>query len=93
MAYSWKAAARQHPAPGHSSLETMTAKDYSKLTPDDWFKLREGPMDKHSAWVQDGVVKIANNDDPHYVEVFKTREEIECFIAYLLLKADEAWPG
>jgi hypothetical protein len=48
-------------------------------------------MDKHSAWVQDGVVKMANNDDPHYVETFKTREEVECFIAYLLLKADEAW--
>jgi hypothetical protein len=27
------------------------------------------------------------------VEVFKTREEIERFIAYLLLKADEAWPN
>ncbi len=81
------------PCPAHSSLETMIAKDYSKFTPDDWFELREGPMDKHSAWVQDGAVKMANNDDPHYVEVFKTREEIECFIAYLLLKADEAWPN
>jgi hypothetical protein len=27
------------------------------------------------------------------VEVFKTREEVERFIAYLLLKADEAWPN
>jgi hypothetical protein len=88
-----KAGVLQHPARGHDSLETMTNEDYSKLTPDDWFALRENPMDKHSAWVQDGVVKMANNEDPHYVEVFRTREEVERFIAYLLLKANEAWPN
>jgi hypothetical protein len=49
-------------------------------------------MDKHSAWVQDGVVQMANNNDPYYTKAFKSREEVECFVAYLLQKADEAWP-
>ena len=71
----------------------MTRKDYQRLTLAEWLRQRENHMDKHSVWVQDGVVKMANNDDPHYVEVFKTREEVELFIAYLLSKADEAWPN
>ncbi len=50
-------------------------------------------MDKHSAWVKDGVVEMANNDDPYYTEVFRSRKEVERFVAYLLSKADEAWPN
>jgi len=81
------------PAPGHDPLETMTQELYPKLTPAEWLEQRENHMEKHSAWVQDGVVKLANNEDPHYTEVFESREEVERFIAYLLQKADEAWPN
>jgi hypothetical protein len=71
----------------------MTQEDYPKLTPAEWLEQRETRMDKHSAWVKDGVVQLANNEDPHYTETFETPEELERFIAYLLLKADEAWPN
>ena len=37
---------RQHPAPGHSSLETMTKKDYKKIPPPEliqkWCKAARG---------------------------------------------------
>jgi hypothetical protein len=71
----------------------MTQELYPKLTPAEWLEQRENHMEKHSAWVQDGVVKLANNEDPHYTEVFESREEVERFIAYLLQKAGEAWPN
>jgi hypothetical protein len=71
----------------------MTQEDYRKLSAAEWLDEREKHMDKHSAWVADGVVKMSNNDDGYYTEVFKTREEVERFVAYLLLKADEAWPN
>jgi hypothetical protein len=79
------------PAPGHDPLETMTQELYPKLTPVEWLEQRENHMEKHSAWVQNGVVKLANNEDPHYTEVFESREEVERFVVYLLQKADEAW--
>ena len=72
----------------------MTEEDFPKqISAAEWLRQRENHMDKHSAWVQDGVVKMANNDDGYYMEVFKTRKEVEHFVAYLLSKADEAWPS
>ena len=67
-------------------------KDYRKLTPPTWIAEREADLEKHSAWVEDGVVKLANNDDGYYTETFKTRDEVELFVGYLLEKANEAWP-
>jgi hypothetical protein len=71
----------------------MTQADYPKLTPAEWLEQRETHMEKHSAWVKDGVVIMANNCDPYYTEAFETREEVERFINYLLQKTDEAWPS
>jgi hypothetical protein len=58
----------------------------------------------HDVWVQrdisiDGevlativpVVRIANDDDPFYVQTFATRDELEGFISELRKAADEAW--
>ena len=38
------------------------------------------------------AVVFANNDDGYYTETFKTRDEVELFVGYLLEKANEAWP-
>ena len=73
-------------------LETMTNQDYPKLTATEWLEQRETHMEKHSAWVQDGVVQMSNNNDPYYTKAFKSRKEVERFVAYLLQKSDEAWP-
>ena len=70
---------------------TQQAYDF-KITPAE-IEQREELFDKHSAWVHDGTVLLANNEDPHYTEVFETREEVERFVAYLRAKADEAWPN
>jgi hypothetical protein len=51
---------------------------------------------EHEAWVDRGgelaVVKLANIDDGYYVQVFRTRAELEEFIAGLRAVVDEAWP-
>jgi len=39
----------------------------------------------------DPVVRIANDDDPFYVQTFATRDELERFISELRKAADEAW--
>ncbi len=57
----------------------------------EWVEARENEMCKHSAWAEDGVLKMANNDDGHYVETFKSRQDLEQFITYLRLVAEEAW--
>lgn len=40
----------------------------------------------------DPVVQMANHDDGHYVQTFKSREEINEFIATLERQRDEVWP-
>ena len=65
-------------------------------------KLKHGCS--HDVWVQkdisydgevlatiDPVVRIANDDDPFYVQTFATRDELESFISELRKAADEAW--
>ena len=37
------------------------------------------------------VVQMANDDDSYYCQTFKTRAEIDSFIAELQKCADEAW--
>ena len=59
---------------------------------EEWLEARENAMCKHSAWAEDGVLKMANNDDGYYVETFASRKELEQFITYLRLQAGEAWP-
>lgn len=46
----------------------------------------------HEAWVKNGRVFLSNDDDPHYQQGFKTREELQAFVDHLLQIADEAWP-
>lgn len=72
------------PAPGHSSLETMTQQDYQDQ--------HQGHC-KHEPWVQDGRVWLANDDDGHYSQDFINREEVEELISKLRAAADEAWPN
>ena len=71
---------RQHPAPGHSSVETMTQKPYKT----------EG-FTHHTPWVEDGKVFLSNDEDGYYVEEFKNRAELDAFIQQLRTKAEEAW--
>lgn len=59
---------------------------------EEWLEARENKVCTHSAWAEDGVLKMANNDDSYYVETFKSRKELEQFIAYLRHQANEAWP-
>lgn len=40
----------------------------------------------------DPVVEMANNDDGHYRQVFRNRDELRAFVATLLAAADDAWP-
>lgn len=68
-----------NPAPGHSSLETMTKQEY-----------RGSP---HTSWAEDGKVFLANEEDGYYTEEFRNREELEVFIQELRAAADEAWPN
>ena len=74
---------RQHPAPGHSSLETMTQQDYQHQ--------HQGYC-KHEPWVENGRVWLANDDDGYYSQDFINREEVEELISKLRAAADEAWP-
>lgn len=59
----------------------------------EWLKEREKNPDKHSVWVEDGAVMMAHNNDGYYGETFTSHEDVERFVAYLLLMADEAWPN
>jgi hypothetical protein len=52
---------------------------------------RENAIDKHSAWPEDGILVMANNDDGYYAETFKSRQELEDFITYLRFKANKVW--
>ena len=58
----------------------------------------------HTSWAQkdisiggqliaviEPVVRLSNDDDPYYVQTFRTRNELEEFIAELRKDADEAW--
>ncbi len=47
---------------------------------------------KHECSRSDGIVWITNDNDSHYTESFKTREELEGFIAKLRACADACWP-
>lgn len=47
---------------------------------------------KHECSHADGIVWLANDNDSHYTQSFKTREELEAFIAKLQACADECWP-
>lgn len=47
---------------------------------------------KHECAHRDGIVWITNDNDSHYTESFKTREELEEFIAKLRACADACWP-
>lgn len=74
-------------------LEALEKKTAPALAPsEEWLKARENQICTHSAWAEDGVLKMANNDDSHYVETFTSRQELEQFIAYLRFQANEAWP-
>lgn len=46
---------------------------------------------KHKCWHRDGIVWLANGDDDYYKESFKSRAELEVFIAKLRACADECW--
>lgn len=48
---------------------------------------------KHECSHSDGIVWLTNDNDSHYTESFKTREELEAFIAKLRACADECWPS
>ena len=69
---------RQHPAPGHSSLETMTEQAYRGVP--------------HTPWAKDGKVFLSNDEDSQYTQEFHSREEVQAFAIQLLVKASEAWP-
>lgn len=49
----------------------------------------------HSVWATSvagiTVVEMANDDDPHFVQTFRSREELESFIDELDRAASEAW--
>jgi hypothetical protein len=58
----------------------------------------------HTSWAQkdisiggqlmfviEPVVRLSNDDDSYYVQTFRTRDELEEFIAELCKDADEAW--
>lgn len=47
---------------------------------------------KHKCAHRDGVVWLTNDNDSHYTESFKTRKELEEFIAKLRACADACWP-
>jgi len=47
---------------------------------------------KHEAWVEDGTVRLANEEDGYYMQIFYKREQLDEFICELRKVADEAWP-
>jgi uncharacterized protein YfcZ (UPF0381/DUF406 family) len=71
----------QPPAPGHSSLETMTHEYYDPS---------EG-IYQHYACAKNGKVMLCNDSDGEYEQVFGSREELQRFVDHLMAVADEAW--
>jgi uncharacterized protein YfcZ (UPF0381/DUF406 family) len=71
----------QPPAPGHSSLETMTHEYYDPS---------EGVY-QHYACAKNGKVMLCNDSDGEYEQVFGSREELQRFVDHLMAVADEAW--
>ena len=45
----------------------------------------------HTPWAKDGKVFLSNDEDSHYTQEFRNREELEVFIQQLRAVADEAW--
>lgn len=46
---------------------------------------------KHDVWAKDGTVRLANEEDGYYEQIFRSREELNTFIQGLHSAADEAW--
>ena len=38
------------------------------------------------------VVELSNDEDGHYVQVFRSRAELDAFVSRILAAADDAWP-
>lgn len=63
-------------------------------------RIRWGGNCEHDIWVQtdnlppemSAVVGVANDDDPHYHQYLRSREEVDEMIAQLQAARDEAWP-
>jgi len=89
FAVMWLGSEFAPPAPGHSSLETMTFEAYD---PDPDFD-PDGGHCQHTAWVKNGRVFLSNDDDSYYEQDFKNREELQKFVDHLWSVADEAWPN
>lgn len=37
----------------------------------------------HDVWIQDNRIHLANEQDPHYLEVFRNEQEVAAFIKKL----------
>jgi hypothetical protein len=72
------------PAPGHSSLETMTEEFYYEPSESIY---------QHYAWANNGKVSLCNDSDGEYEQVFGSREELQRFIDHLMEIANKAWPN
>lgn len=79
---------RQHLAPGHDTMETMTFEAYD---PDPNFD-PDGGNCQHTAWVKNDRVFLSNDDDSYYQQDFKNKEELQKFVDHLWFVADQAWP-
>ena len=77
----WYGSEFSPPAPGHSSLETMTHEYYAPS---------EG-IYQHYACAKNGKVLLCNDSDGEYEQVFGSREELHRFVYHLMAVADEAW--
>ena len=75
---------------GRPAIEPVP--EAERLEPE-WVRARESNTGEHRAVVKNGSVELVNNGDDYYVETFSSRQELEKFIAYLRLRADEAWPN
>lgn len=49
-------------------------------------------MTQHDVWTENGLVRMANDNDSHYVQDFKSRNEINAFINRLIQARDEVFP-
>lgn len=87
--------------------EQRAEKQRQQKLRDEWLKSELHSLNygcDHSAWAQreitfmgevlqthHPVVRLSNDDDPHYIQTFNSRAELEAFIAHLRTVADEAW--